>query len=546
MTPKASSAFHFVRLSAYGVMAAPGLLPGNTVARLSPEWAARPAPEQGDKPDAPRRHRGGMNRFAFRLTLMKTGRSSSTHGGGDGFAVGGVSEGGFEDFRELRVRDDERNENANDVVESARSDKNEAVLVTEPGDFACFRIGRLAAVWIADEFHGAHAAEAANLADERPLFLPGAGARFKLFADMGGAGQQIVFFDGFDGGERSGARERMTAEGAAERAGAGCVHDFGAARDGSDRHAAAERLGHGNEVRFDAEMLGGKPAAGARETGLDFIGDEKNAVLAADVLENGEIAARRNDEAAFAEDRLGDDGSDGFRRYGALEGVLEMVSEGFGSRAGSAAVGIGEGDAIDIAGERLEAGFIRMRLAGEAHGEKGAAVEGILEANDGGPARVSAGDFDGVFDGFGAGIQEDGLFLEAAGSQGIDFFSERDVALIGRDGEAKVQVHFELRAEGRSDTRGLMTHIEAADSAGEIEVAVAVNVFERGAIGGGDEDRHGVVGAARDSGFAAGHERARTRAGNFRADMDGFHGSAPVGRKCRSSLRFRAGQEILV
>src|SRR5579885_2710405 len=89
-----------------------------------------------------------------------------------------------ETFGELRVRDHERNENANDVVKRARGDEDEAVLVAKAGDVPGFRVGMLAGIRVAHEFHGAHAAEAANIADERPLFLPGAGARFKLLANF--------------------------------------------------------------------------------------------------------------------------------------------------------------------------------------------------------------------------------------------------------------------------------------------------------------------------------------------------------------------------
>ena len=92
----------------------------------------------------------------------------------------------------------------------------------------------------------------------------------------------------------------MAAVGAAESADRGGVHDFGAAGDGGDRHAAAERFRHRDEVGLDAEVFGGEPFAGAREAGLDFVGNEEDAVLAADGVERFEVVARRDDEAAFA------------------------------------------------------------------------------------------------------------------------------------------------------------------------------------------------------------------------------------------------------
>src|SRR5258708_32620906 len=112
-------------------------------------------------------------------------------------------------------------------------------------------------------------------------------------------------------------------------------------------------------------MFGGEPFAGAGEAGLHFVGDEENAVLAADILQELEIIVRGDDEAAFAKNRFGDDGSDGFGSDGTLEGIFEMMREGFRGGAFFAAIGIGERNAVNVAGERLEAGFIRMRLAGE-------------------------------------------------------------------------------------------------------------------------------------------------------------------------------------
>src|SRR5271169_1459519 len=160
----------------------------------------------------------------------------------------------------------------------------------------------------------------------------------------------------------------MAAVGSAERANAGGVHYFGAAGDGGDGHATPERLRHDNQIGLNAEMFGGKPFSGARKAGLHFVGDEKNAVLAAYVLQQLEIAARGNDEAAFAEDGLGNNGGDGFGSDGTLESVFEVMREGFGGGAFFGAVGIGERNTVDVTGEWLEAGFIRMRLAGQRHG----------------------------------------------------------------------------------------------------------------------------------------------------------------------------------
>src|SRR5258708_6025135 len=310
-----------------------------------------------------------------------------------------------------------------------------------------------------------------------------------MLADGGGAGEEAVFLDGFDGGKRGGAGSGVAAEGSAESADAGGIHDFGAAGYGGDGHATAEGFGHGDQIRLDAEVLGGEPFAGAGEAGLHFVGDEEDAVLAADILQQLEVVARGNDEATFAENGFGDHGGDGFGSDGALEGVFEMMREGFGGGSLFAAVGIGERNTVDVAGERLEAGFIGMRLAGQRHGEKRAAMEGVLETDDGGALGVDAGDLDGVFDGFGARVDKDSFLREVTRREGVEFFRDGDVPFIRSDREAEMQVLLELLADGGEDARRAVADVEAADSASEIEIAIAVDVFDDRAIGGSGEIR---------------------------------------------------------
>src|SRR5258708_23165976 len=94
-----------------------------------------------------------------------------------------------------------------------------------------------------------------------------------MLADGGGAGEEAVFLDGFDGGQRGGAGSGVAAEGSAESAYAGGVHDFGAAGYGGDGHAATEGFGHGGQITLHAQMFGGQPCARAGGAGLHFVGD---------------------------------------------------------------------------------------------------------------------------------------------------------------------------------------------------------------------------------------------------------------------------------
>jgi hypothetical protein len=69
-----------------------------------------------------------------------------------------------------------------------------------------------------------------------------------------------------------------------------------------------------------------------------------------------------------------------------------------------------------------------------------------------------------------------------------------------------------------------MADVEAADAAGEIEIAIAVDVLDGGAIRAGGENWRGVRRAARNGGFAAGHQGAGLGAWYFGANLNCVHG----------------------
>jgi len=60
-----------------------------------------------------------------------------------------------------------------------------------------------------------------------------------------------------------------------------------------------------------------------------------------------------------------------------------------------------------------------------------------------------------------------------------------------------MQVLFKLLADGGEHARRAMADVEAADAAGKIEIAVAVDVLDGSAIGARGEHRRGVRSAAR-------------------------------------------------
>ena len=98
----------------------------------------------------------------------------------------------FEDVEalvELLVGDHKWDQNAHHVVVRPCRDGDKAVLVTIAGDFLGFRLRGLTCGGAADELDGAHAAKAANVANQRPFLLPAAGTLFKTLSDGSGPGE---------------------------------------------------------------------------------------------------------------------------------------------------------------------------------------------------------------------------------------------------------------------------------------------------------------------------------------------------------------------
>src|SRR6266404_61297 len=88
-----------------------------------------------------------------------------------------------EAFVKLFIGDNQGNQNADDIVERSGGDGDEAVLVAETRDLLSFRVSGLSRRRIAYQFHRAHAAQAANLANQGIFFLPGASAVFEAAAN---------------------------------------------------------------------------------------------------------------------------------------------------------------------------------------------------------------------------------------------------------------------------------------------------------------------------------------------------------------------------
>ena len=181
------------------------------------------------------------------------------------------------------------------------------------------------------------------------------------------------------------------------------VHDLPGAADGGHGHAAAERLGQGDQVGLDA--FGPGDAAGADgEAGLDFVEGEQGSVLVQEVLQRGEVARLRLDDAGVHHHRLQDQAGDFV--FVPLEQAFHAVEVVEGGDQGQV------GDGLRAAGGGGDAGRLVPRADLVCFGGHGdlhrvvVAVVAALDLDDQVPAGDRAHQVDGVHGGFGAGVGE--------------------------------------------------------------------------------------------------------------------------------------------
>ena len=130
-----------------------------------------------------------------------------------------------------------------------------------------------------------------------------------------------------------------------------------------------------------------------------------------------------------------------------------------------------------------------MRLRREREREERAAVEPALEADHGRPARVAARELDGVLDGLGARVEERGLDRAGERRERGEPLGVLDVDLVRDDREVGVEEARGLLLHRRDDARVGVADVEAADAAGEVDEAVAVDVGDGRAAAVRDHDR---------------------------------------------------------
>jgi hypothetical protein len=140
---------------------------------------------------------------------------------------------------------------------------------------------------------------------------------------------------------------------------------------------------------------------------------------------------------------------------------------------------------------------VRDRVVGERDDGGGAAVEiarghddlGRVERDALHLVRPLAGDFDGRLDGLGSGVHRQHHL--GAGQLGERLAEQAELVVVeGPRGEGQP---IELVVRGLEERRVAMTEVQCRVAGQEVEVAMAVDVGDPGALGLGDHDGKGVV-----------------------------------------------------
>ncbi len=129
-------------------------------------------------------------------------------------------------------------------------------------------------------------------------------------ADLCRAGAEFFVGNHIKDRQGRGHCQRTGRVGAAQAARHRGVHNFSATAHGRQRHTTGQTLGQGHEIRHNTEMLHREHRTGAGKAGLDFVSDQQNTVLVTKLAQRDHEFLGHDIKAAFALDRLDDNGCD--------------------------------------------------------------------------------------------------------------------------------------------------------------------------------------------------------------------------------------------
>ncbi len=249
-------------------------------------------------------------------------------------------------------------------------------------------------------------------------------------------------------------------------------------------------------------MVAGKPVPGPAEAGLNLVGDEDDAVLAAVVRQEQEKAGAGNDEPALPLDRFDQDSRDVARSHLGVDCAQDLGGRLLAAalRSGGPAERIGHRHPVDLAGERAEGVFVRHVLRRQRHGQVGTAMVSVIKGDHRLPPGARTCDLDRVLDGFGPRVEQRRPLGEGTRGERGELLADRDVGLVRREHEAGVRVPRHVLLHSGDDVRGGVADADYSDAGPEVDEGVAVKVDDHSAAGAVDEDGQGGADAAGDGG----------------------------------------------
>ena len=189
-------------------------------------------------------------------------------------------------------------------------------------------------------------------------------------------------------------------------AGADPFHGRAGAHEAAQRKAAADTLGHRDQVRVGVTVgpFVGEQAPGPAHAALHFVVDQQQPEFVTDRPQGAQVVQVRRGNAAFALDRFDQNGS------------------GFFSDRRAGLVQIVEGHVVEAVDRRAEA-FEVLGVVGGSDGRQRPTVEGVAGADDAVLLRiavdvvVSARGLEAAFQRFGARIAEEHQIGKGVGDQ---------------------------------------------------------------------------------------------------------------------------------
>ncbi len=265
--------------------------------------------------------------------------------------------------------------------------------------------------------------------------------------------------------------------------------------------AVGQRLGAGNGVGPEIEVLEGPRLARAEKPALHFVHEEEDILFTAERLNALGVFGVHGPDATFTLHDFHEHGGS-FRRYGGFKGVQITPRHG-----------------LEAFGHGREA-VLKAFLPRGGHGRVGAPVKSLVERDDlvgvavPHPLHVAPGQLDLRFVGLRAGIAEEGL---AEVGEGEQLLGQIELFLLIK----KVAHVDELAGLFFDDLRQFLVAMPEArhrDARQQVDVFLAVDVGKPGALAAGDGDGIAPVAAA-EEGFFTGFDGV---------ERGSAHGLSPV------------------